>query len=169
MVVQECVPYDNGLLVQKNEGRLTPVGTAMDSTGDFPTWYKESLKTTVLWTPCQENTSACLTKVNGTTFLFRKDTTFSLKSTGKTGYFRVTGFMDSKETAAAAPRGPAGIYFVEWDGTQWIYDQGSPFEYRPMACFPGGAGRRGFVVDWNSVEPWTVATVATVASVATAP
>jgi len=124
----------------------------------YPNWYVEALKTTILW---EESPHSCvLTKTDGSTFEFKKDTTFAMTTRGTKSYFKVTGFMAAREeqgpsNARAGEGGPAGLYFVEWNGMKWV-EQDSVLEYLSMTCLPGGIGRRGFIVDWNTVEPWAL-------------
>ena len=121
----------------------------METEHDFPTWYTESLKTTTVW--CGSHETALLTKTDGTTFRFQRGTTFSLLTKGVRGFFKVTGF-----TEAHGPydrEGPAGLQFLEWNTKEWVGQD--TFYPRSMTVLPGGVGRHGFIVDWNSVEPWT--------------
>jgi len=117
----------------------------------FPLWYTDSLKATAAWHPVRKDV-VVLTKMDGTTFEFERGTLYSLAMNGKTGQFKVAGIFSNDEEAALHERGPKGLYFQEWNGTEWL----EPFT-RPMTMFPSGARHYGYIVDWNSVAAWSMA------------
>ena len=131
----------------KNESSRAALQSAMVLSG-FPQWYTNALKATMVWK--ERGESSLLVKLDGSSFEFRKGTTYAITTKGVKSFFKVTEFMLSKEEQDT---GPAGLFFLEWNGTDWV-DQDSLIDYLSMTCLPGGVGRRGFIVDWNTVESW---------------